>query len=141
MTINPTDSNYMSNASIMEWMEMKTEDLYGKMRDAMDQSNNPVTAENELTNIKAKMQELKTSGGDAGPLRKEIDEAIKKYGAEFPELGEVLQPISNELRQRAEALQPKRVEQQESPTKYATAGGRSGPAAGTGYPTATKGEK
>jgi hypothetical protein len=100
MTINTSGSNYMSNGTILEWMEMKTERLYGQMRDAMDTSNNRVDAEDALNTVKAKLEELKASGADAGPLRAEIDEIIAKYGNEFPELREALQPISNELGKR-----------------------------------------
>jgi len=107
MSINTSGTNYMSNASILEWMEAKTEGLYAKMRAAMDQSNNRVDAEDALNDIKAKIDDLKASGADAGPLRDQINEAIAQYGAEFPEVGEVLQPIADELNQRFEDAQYK----------------------------------
>lgn len=102
MSINSTGTtHYMSNASIMEWMEAKTERLYEQMGTAMDQSNSRVDAEDALTDIKGKIEDLKANGGDATPLRELLDETIKKYGAEFPEVGEALQPIADELAQRA----------------------------------------
>src|SRR6188768_3677937 len=58
MTINTSGSSYMSNATIMEWMELKTDRLYEKMRGAMDQSNNRVAAEDALNDVKAKLENL-----------------------------------------------------------------------------------
>ena len=103
MSINTSGSNYMSNASIMEWMEAKTDGIYGKMRTAMDQSNNRVAAEDALNDIKAKIDDLEASGADASQLRQQIDDTIAKYSAEFPEVGGVLQPIAEELSKRFEA--------------------------------------
>jgi uncharacterized protein with von Willebrand factor type A (vWA) domain len=110
MSINTTGSNYMSNTSILEWMELKTETLYGKMKTAMDQSNHRVAAEDALNDIKAKVDDLKASGADAAELRQSINDTIAKYGAEFPEVGEVLQPIADELSKRYEVAP--RVRQQ-----------------------------
>jgi hypothetical protein len=109
MSIHTSSTNYMSNATILEWMETKTEGLYSKMRASMDQSNNRVAAEDALNDLKGKIDDLKASGADAGPLRDQIEEAIAQHGAEFPEVGEVLQPIANELTQRIEDALLKRV--------------------------------
>jgi len=100
VTINTSGSNYMSNATIMEWMELKTENLYTKMRDAMDTSNNRVAAEDALNDIKGKIDDLKASGADAHELRQMVSDTIAQYGEEFPEVGKVLQPIADELSDR-----------------------------------------
>ncbi len=96
----------MSNATIMEWMELKTENLYTKMRDAMDTSNSRVAAEDALNGIKGKIDDLKAGGGDPKALRDEIQDTIAQYGAEFPEVSAVLQPIASELSQRIKDAEP-----------------------------------
>lgn len=110
MTISTSGTNYLSNETLMAWMETKTDDLYGKMREAMGESNSRVKAEDALNSMKAKIDELKASGADAGPLKQELDETIKQYEAEFPEVREALEPISNELGKRMEAAALKPVQ-------------------------------
>ena len=63
MSINASGTNYMSNATILEWMESKSENLYEKMRTSMDQSNTRVDAEDALNDIKAKMAESESERG------------------------------------------------------------------------------
>jgi hypothetical protein len=84
----------------MEWMELKTEILYTKMRDAMDTSNNRVAAEDALNDIKGKMDDLAASGADAHELHQMVNDTIAQYGEDFPEVGKVLQPIADELSDR-----------------------------------------
>jgi len=125
MSINSTaSSHYMSNASIMEWMELKTERLYEQMGAAMDQSDSRVGAEDALNDIKAKIEDLKASGGDAAPLRAEIKEVIAKYGAEFPEVREGLQPIADELEKRAADIQLHAHTPSTAPNANIVGGGR-----------------
>lgn len=97
MSIAAGATNYMSNASILAWMETKTENLYTKMRSAMDQSNTRVAAEDALNDIKGKIDSLQASGDDPRALLDQIQETIELYGAEFPEVREVLEPIASEL--------------------------------------------
>jgi hypothetical protein len=140
MSINASGTNYMSNASILEWMELKTERLYAQMRDSMGESNTRVDAEDALNDIKARMADLKASGADASPLRDQINETIKKYGAEFPEVGQVLQPIEDELSTRIEEAQLH--QQQPNPTRQPQPTDRtsstSSPPAGAGGETVGK---
>jgi len=105
----------------------------------MDQSNNRVAAEDALNDVKAKLENLKASGADAAPLRQELEATIAKYGAEFPEVGVVLQPIADELRKRSEANRPKNISEQQPPT-HSSVGGRTNNNA-TPKPTQPKGEK
>jgi hypothetical protein len=101
-------------------MESKSEGLYEKMRASMDQSNTRVDAQDALNDIKARMEDLKASGEDAGALRAQIDETIAKYGTEFPEVSEVLQPIANELAERAEKSRPRIIKPTTGPTRPGT---------------------
>ena len=119
MSIAAGTTSYMSNASIMEWMESKTERLYEQMRTSMDSSNNRVDAEDALNNIKAKIDELEASGKDATELRDMMTEAVKKYGAEFPEVKEALQPMLDDLNKRIEDAQPKLAVPSGPPSKGA----------------------
>jgi F0F1-type ATP synthase membrane subunit b/b' len=96
-------TNYMSNATILAWMELKTEGLYGQMRAAMDQSNDRANAEDALNKIKGKIADAAANGTDATELRADLQAAIDKYGAEFPDVKKTLQPIVDELTKRHEA--------------------------------------
>jgi hypothetical protein len=98
MSINAT-TNYMSSSTIEAWMETKTEDLYGNMGAAMDESNTRADAEDALNKIKADIVNLQKSGQDAAPLQAEMNDALNKYG-DVPEVAQFLQPIADELNQR-----------------------------------------
>lgn len=97
MSINAASTNYMSNASIEAWMEQKTEDIYGKMRDAMDTSTHRADAENALNDVKSKFLEMKANGSNADDVRALIDEAKKTVGVEFPEATKALEDLSSTL--------------------------------------------
>jgi hypothetical protein len=97
MSIYATSGNYISNASIQEWMETRTDALYGKMRDAMDASTERANAEDQLNDLKAQILELKTNGKDASELRTEMHTVLDKYGAEFPEVGKALNDLATTL--------------------------------------------
>jgi len=99
MSINGT-TNYMSNGSILAWMEAKTEGIYGKMRTAMDTTDARANAEEALNKIKSKFADAAANETDGVLLKADIEDAIKKHGAEFPEVAETLQPILDELNQR-----------------------------------------
>ena len=100
MSINPT-TNFMSNEYILGWMETKTDGIYGKMRTAMDSSDDRAHAEEVLNSIKSKIADAAANHTDGKLLRADLEDAIHKYGAEFPELKKTLQPILDELNQRA----------------------------------------
>src|ERR1041384_2094631 len=99
MSVNPT-TNFMSNEYILTWMEQKTEGIYGKMRTAMDTSDGRAHAEEALNQIKSKIADAQANHTDGALLRADIDEVIKKYGAEFPEVQTTLQPVLDELDKR-----------------------------------------
>ena len=101
MSINAS-TNYMSSSSIEAWMETKTEDLYGSMRGAMDESNNRADAEQALNDIKAKIQNAQKDGTDATALQQEISDTLKQY-QDVPELVKVLTPIEADLTTRTNA--------------------------------------
>jgi septal ring factor EnvC (AmiA/AmiB activator) len=110
MSIYATSSNYISNASIQEWMEKRTDALYGKMRDAMDTSTERAKAEDQLNDLKSQILELKTNGKDTSELRTEMHAVLDKYGAEFPEVGKALTDLTTTLEGKyAEALQAAKV--------------------------------
>ncbi len=100
MSINAT--NYMSSSAIEFWMEQKTEDLYGNMRDAMSVSNNRADAEQALNEIKADILNLQKSGGDTTELQAKLHDTLKEY-KDVPELVTVLQPIADDLDHRVAA--------------------------------------
>lgn len=95
MSISPT-SNYMSNAEILTWMEGKTNDLYGNMRDAMDASNRRADAEAALNKVKDDIANSKNNGGDAAAIHDELNATLAEYG-DIPEVSQVLQPIADKL--------------------------------------------
>jgi len=99
MSINPT-TNYMSNEYILTWMEQKTEGIYGKMRTAMDSSNHRADAEEALNGLKSKIADASANHTDGALLRDDIEELIKTYGREFPEVTTTLQPVLKELNDR-----------------------------------------
>jgi hypothetical protein len=101
MSINPT-TNFMSNEYILGWMEAKTEGIYGKMRTAMDTSNDRAHAEEVMNSIKSKIADAAANHTDGALLRTDLEDAIQKYGTEFPELKTALQPIFDELDTRYE---------------------------------------
>lgn len=119
-------SHYMSNASIMAWMEEKTERLYEQMGTAMDQSNSRADAEDALNDVKTKIDALKASGADAAPLSGEIKDIIARYDAEFPEVRQALQPIADELDKKAADIQLKAQDQWTAPNANRVPGTRSG---------------
>jgi predicted lipoprotein len=94
-------SNYMSNAEILEWMQLKTEDLYGGMRTAMQGANQRADAESDLNDIKAAIANSANNGGNADAAHALIEAALAKY-KDMPEVAEVLQPLSTELNTRYE---------------------------------------
>lgn len=97
-TINhASGGNFISNAEFLAWMQDKTDGIYGKMRDAMDVSNDRAEAEDALNKIKGAVADLqagKTTGNEVYAM---IDEAKKKYGEAFPAMNETLDPIAKEL--------------------------------------------
>ena len=102
MSVNPT-TNFMSNEYILGWMEQKTEDIYGKMRTAMDSSDSRAHAEEALNQLKSKIADAAANHTDGALLRADFEDAIKKYGADFPELKKTLQPVLDELNKRYDA--------------------------------------
>ncbi|MEO7036672.1 MAG: hypothetical protein ABI548_22180 [Polyangiaceae bacterium] len=98
MSINAT-TNYMSASTIDQWMERKTEGLYGNMRGAMDESNTRADAEQALNDIKAKILNAQKDGTDARDLQKEIADTMKQYG-DIPEVTKTLTPIETDLTKR-----------------------------------------
>jgi hypothetical protein len=96
MSINAT-SNYMSNADIMAWMETKTDDLYGNLRESMATADARADAESTLNGIKSQLSDLKSNGKDITEVREAIDGAIKQYGTEFPEAGKALAELGANL--------------------------------------------
>ncbi|HYP77048.1 MAG TPA: hypothetical protein VER12_13865 [Polyangiaceae bacterium] len=101
MSINPT-TNFMSNEYILGWMEAKTESIYGNMRTAMDTSDDRAHAEQVMNSIKSKIADAAANHTDGALLRADLEDAIKKYGTEFPELKTALQPVLDELNTRYE---------------------------------------
>jgi hypothetical protein len=95
MSISAT-SNYMSNAEILIWMEGKTNDLYGSMRDAMDTSNRRADAEAALNKVKDDIANAKNNGGDCAAIHDELNTTLAEYG-DIPEVSQVLQPIADKL--------------------------------------------
>jgi hypothetical protein len=96
MTINSSSTNYMSNASILAWMETKTDAIYGRMRDAMDVSTRRGDAEDALNTVKAQLIDLKTNGGDTAEVRQTMNEVLKDF-KDVPEVTEVLQSLADKL--------------------------------------------
>ncbi|MET0792505.1 MAG: hypothetical protein ABW061_13370, partial [Polyangiaceae bacterium] len=90
--------HYISNVEILAWMQDKTDGIYTKMGDAMDVSNDRAEAEDALNNIKAKTADVQAGKADANDLYAMMDDAIKKFGNEFPELTQTLSPIAEELK-------------------------------------------
>lgn len=90
-------SHYISNAAFLEWMQTKTDGLYGKMSDAMDVSNDRADAEDALNTIKSKIADVQAGNGDPNELYALVNETIAKYGDEFSELKSTLDSISHEL--------------------------------------------
>jgi hypothetical protein len=104
MSINAT-TNYMSNADILAWMEVKTGDLYGNMREAMATADDRANAEAALNGIKSQLLDMKSNGKDVTEVRQAIDEAIKQYGTEFPDAGKSLADLAANIDARsAQAL-------------------------------------
>lgn len=101
MSVNPT-TNFMSNEYILSWMEAKTEGIYGKMRTAMDSSDDRANAEAALNTLKGKIADAAANQTDAALLRPDIEDVISKYGTEFPDLKSTLQPVLDELNKRYE---------------------------------------
>ena len=100
MSINAT-SNYMSDASIIAWMQDKTEGLYGQMRTAMEGANERADAESALVDIKAAITNSKDDATKTEAVHGLIEAALAKYG-DVPEVAEVLQPLLTELNKRYE---------------------------------------
>ncbi|MEO8902570.1 MAG: hypothetical protein ABI488_11280 [Polyangiaceae bacterium] len=98
MSINAT-TNYMSSSTIEAWMETKTEQLYGNMGAAMDESNTRADAEQCLNELKAKILDLQKSGGDATALQGQLNDALTQF-KDVPELVTVLQPIADDINKR-----------------------------------------
>jgi hypothetical protein len=92
-------TNFMSSSTIEAWMESKTDDLYGNMRDAMDVSNTRAEAEQALNEIKAEILNAQKNGTDARELQKDLAATVKRY-PDLPELAKVLGPIDKDLTER-----------------------------------------
>ena len=104
MSINSSSpSNFISNQEMLVWMQEKTDGIYGHMRGEMDTSNQRAHAEDALNDIKAKLLELKTNGGNTDDLRLTINATLEQY-PDIPEVAKVLQPFATELNGRHELL-------------------------------------
>ena len=103
MSINTSPSNYISNQEILTWMQEKTDGIYGHMRSEMDTSNQRARAEDALNDIKAKILELKTNGGNTDDLRLAINDTLDQY-PDIPEVAKVLQPFATDLNGRHELM-------------------------------------
>jgi hypothetical protein len=102
MSITAT-TNYMSSFSINEWMEEKTEGLYGQMGNAMDVSNDRADAEQELNHINSMLADAKNNGScDVVAVKNEIDKALSDY-KDVPELVQALNGISHGISLDADA--------------------------------------
>jgi hypothetical protein len=98
MSITAT-ANYMSNAYIEQWMDQKTDGLYGGMREAMDTTDHRAAAEAELNKIKAMLVAAK--GQDGNAVRDEINTALQDY-KDVPGVADTLQPIADKLQSQYE---------------------------------------
>ncbi len=95
MSISPTTS-YVSNDSIIAWMETKTSGEYASLSDSMDLANTRADQEQTLNDIKELIVSSKTNGGDAKDLRAAVSDALQKY-EDDPEMTKALQPISDSI--------------------------------------------
>jgi hypothetical protein len=95
MSITAT-SNYISSASIEEWMETKTSGLYQDLGSSMDVSNRRADAEGELNHIKQLLLDVKNKGGDATEAYAEIQSAMNEY-QDVPEVAQTLGSIAQDL--------------------------------------------
>lgn len=105
MSINPAgNSNYISNESILVWMETKTDGIYGHMRNAMDTSNSRAEAEDALNRVKAKFSDDAARNLPATEALALANDAIAKYGDEFPQVKDALQNIVDDLNPKQAAF-------------------------------------
>jgi len=91
------NSNFISNEAIMEWMQTKTDGIYGHMRESMDTSNTRAGAEDALNTVKAKLVDAATRKLPIDDALALVNDTLKKYGDEFPEVKDALQSIADDL--------------------------------------------
>ncbi len=119
MSITAT-TNYMSSFTIDQWMEEKTEGLYGQMGDAMDASNDRADAEQELNHINAMLADAKNNGScDVSAVKDEIDKALTEY-KDVPELVQTLNDISHGISLDADSSSSPGVAQSGVPIQAGT---------------------
>jgi hypothetical protein len=119
MSVTAT-TNYMSSFTIDQWMEEKTEGLYGQMGDAMDASNDRADAEQELNHINSMLADAKNNGGcQVSAVKDEIDKALSEY-KDVPELVQALNDISHGISLDADASSTPGVAQSGTPTQQGT---------------------
>jgi hypothetical protein len=124
-------SNYMSNVEILEWMQDKTEGLYGGMRSAMNGANERADAESDLNDIKAAIANSANNGGSADTAHELINAALLKY-KDVPEVAQVLQPIATQLNNSYEqaaidANKPVQTQDEDGNTILTPGSGKPGP--------------
>jgi hypothetical protein len=96
MSIAPT-TNYMSHDFIDAWMESRTEQTYGDMRDAMDASGHRTDAEKALNDIKSDLANIKNNGGNTTTaFEDKVNEAISEY-SDVPGFADSLRDLSQTL--------------------------------------------
>jgi hypothetical protein len=119
MSITAT-TNYMSSFSIDQWMEQKTEGLYGQMGDAMDSSNDRADAEQGLNHINAMLADAKNNGScQVSDVKDEIDKALSDY-KDVPELVQALNDISHGISLDADSSSSPGMSQSGSTTQQGT---------------------
>lgn len=100
MSISATGNNYISQDTIDAWMASKLDDAYADMRTGMDTSRHRVDAEKALNHVKSLFAQMKNDGTDASEVTAAVNDTIKQFGDEFPDVEKALGRIADTLNKR-----------------------------------------
>jgi hypothetical protein len=88
-------SNYISDGSIMAWLAIQQDRIYGDLRESMDLSETRADFTNELNTIKSHLQEANDSEDhDFGKVDAELQAFMEKYGSD-PNFAKLCQGIDD----------------------------------------------
>jgi hypothetical protein len=88
-------SNYISDGSIMAWLALQQDRIYGDLRKSMDLSETRADFTNELNTIKSHLQEANASKDhDFAKVDAELQAFMAKYGSE-PNFAELCEGIDD----------------------------------------------
>lgn len=101
---NGVQSNYVSDASILAWVENQQQMQYGQLKGAMDFETTRGEMLQDLAKIKSELRDAAKNTDNIGQLNEDVQAFLAKYGEvfEFADIAGVVSSVADAVGAKAE---------------------------------------